>query len=296
MIEYDAVDIAQGVIDRMSDCKDARFKQIMTSLIKHLHAFAREVDLTPEEWMTGIQFLTATGQMCDEKRQEFILLSDTLGLSMLVVALDQARAAARLKDSPGASMPTEATVQGPFFWEGAPKLPLGADLAEGKDTVPTLYSGKVTDTYGKPIAGCVLDVWSGDDHGLYDLQKGENAPMDLRAQFRTDQDGRYHYWSLKPSLYPVPVDGPVGKMLTRMGRHPFRPGHMHTMLRAPGHHTLVTHIFVGDSQYLDSDAVFGVRNSLIVEFKQKPAGTAPDGRVMTGPWAHAEYDFRLAPV
>ena len=294
--QYEAVEIAQAVIDRMSESKDERFKTIMSGLVKHLHAFIRETELTSEEWMTAIQFLTATGQKCDDKRQEFILLSDTLGVSMLVVALEQARHAAAMKNKPGVNMPTEATVQGPFFTVGAPSLPLGADIANNPETTPTLYSGRVTDTAGQPIADCLLDVWSGDDEGFYDLQKGENAPMELRAQFRTDQDGRYHYWSLKPSLYPVPIDGPVGKMLTSMGRHPYRPGHMHTMLRAPGYHSLVTHLFVADSEYLDSDAVFGVRNSLIVDFKAHPAGPAPDGRIMAKPWFHAEYDFRLAPV
>lgn len=295
MPQYDAVDIAQAVVDRMADSKDHRFKEVMTSLVTHLHAFTREVDLRPDEWMTAIQFLTATGQKCDEKRQEFILLSDTLGLSMLVVALDQARGAAALKAQSTPYVATEATVQGPFFWPGAPKLPLGADLAEKRDAIPTYYSGNVTDTLGKPVADCVIDVWSGDDEGLYDLQKGETAPMELRAQFRTDAQGRYYFWSLKPTLYPVPVDGPVGAMLTRMGRHPFRPGHMHFMLNAKGHQPLITHLFVSDSDYIETDAVFGVRDSLIIPFKPQPAGRAPDGRVLNQPWAHAEYDFRLVP-
>ncbi len=295
MPQYDAVDIAQAVVDRMADSKDPRFKEVMTSLVTHLHAFAREVGLRPDEWMTAIQFLTATGQKCDEKRQEFILLSDTLGLSMLVVALDQARGAAALKAQATQHGATEATVQGPFFWPGAPKLPLGADLAEKRDSTPTYYSGTVTDTSGKPVVDCVIDVWSGDDEGLYDLQKGETAPMELRAQFRTDAQGRYYFWSLKPTLYPVPVDGPVGAMLTRMGRHPFRPGHMHFMLNAKGHQPLITHLFVSDSDYIDTDAVFGVRDSLIIPFKPQSAGKAPDGRMLTQPWAHAEYDFRLVP-
>ena len=295
MAQVEAINLAQAVIDRMSDCNDPRFKQVMTSLVKHAHAFAQEVQLKPDEWMNAIQFLTATGQKCDEKRQEFILLSDTLGISMLVVAIDQARGAAALNKRPSATTPTEATVQGPFFWDGAPHLPLGADLAEGMAGEPTCYHGRVTDTAGTPLAGCAMDVWSGDADGLYDLQKGEDAPMQLRARFHTDANGHYSYWAIKPSLYPVPVDGPVGVMLTRMGRHPFRPGHMHTMLTAPGHEKLTTHIFVGDSKYLDSDAVFGVRNSLIVNFEKHAAGKAPDGRVMAQPYFTAAYDFRLAP-
>ncbi|MBK6005115.1 hydroxyquinol 1,2-dioxygenase [Ramlibacter ginsenosidimutans] len=291
MAQLEVTDFAQAVIERMGECKDARFKQVMSALVKHAHAFMREVDLTPEEWMAGIQFLTETGKKCDEKRQEFILLSDTLGISMLVVALDQARGARALADRPG-ERPTEATVQGPFFWPGAPKKELGADIGEGFGE-PTLYHGRVTDTFGKAVADCVLDVWSGDEGGLYDMQKGHE--MSLRAQFRTDKEGNYRFWSIKPTYYPVPGDGPVGRMLDKMGRHLNRPGHMHMMLEAPGHQKLVTHIFVKDSPYLDSDAVFGVRNSLVVDFPKHPPGKAPDGRTMDKPFYTAKYDFRLVP-
>jgi hydroxyquinol 1,2-dioxygenase len=275
----------------MAECKDARFKQVMSALVKHAHAFMREVDLTPEEWIAGIQFLTETGKKCDEKRQEFILLSDTLGISMLVVALDQARGAKALADKPG-EKPTEATVQGPFFWPGAPEKELGEDIGEGFGE-PTLYHGRVTDTNGQPVANCIMDVWSGDEGGLYDMQKGDE--MSLRAQFRTDKEGNYRFWSIKPTYYPVPGDGPVGRMLDKMGRHLNRPGHMHMMLEAPGHQKLVTHIFVKDSPYLDSDAVFGVRNSLVVDFPKHPPGKAPDGRAMSKPFYTAKYDFRLVP-
>ena len=292
MASLEVNDFAQAVIDRMAECKDARFKQVMTALVKHAHAFAREVDLTPEEWMAGIQFLTATGQKCDEKRQEFILLSDTLGLSMLVVALEQARGAKALAGKPDAQ-PTEATVQGPFFWPGAPQVELGADIGEGQSGEPAYYHGRVTDTSGKPLANCAIDVWSGDGDGFYDMQKGDS--MSLRAQIRTDAEGNYRFWSIRPSYYPVPDDGPVGGMLRRMGRHPNRPGHMHMMLNAPGHERLTTHIFVKDSPYLDSDAVFGVRNSLIVEFPKHEPGKAPDGRKMSKPYYTAKYDFRLVP-
>jgi hydroxyquinol 1,2-dioxygenase len=291
MAGLEVTDFSQAVIDRMADCKEPRFKQVMTALVKHAHAFAREVDLTPDEWMAAIQFLTATGQMCDEKRQEFILLSDTLGMSMLVVALEQARGANALKERAG-DPPTEATVQGPFFWPGAPQIELGQDIGEGHGE-PAYYFGRVTDTAGKPLAGCVIDVWSGDGEGFYDMQKGDE--MALRAQLRTDADGNYRFWSIKPSFYPVPDDGPVGGMLRRMGRHPNRPGHMHMMLNAPGHERLVTHLFVADSPYLDSDAVFGVRNSLIIDFPEHPPGKAPDGRNMTKPYFTAKYDFRLVP-
>ena len=297
--EIKADDLVQAVIGRMADCKDARFSQVMASLVKHLHAFAKDIELTPQEWMTAIQFLTATGQKCDEKRQEFILLSDTLGLSMQVVAIAQTKGAANAHAQPGtiASLmaATEATVQGPFFWEGAPELPLGSDLGAGVPGDATYYHGRVTDTAGKPIADCAMDVWSSDSEGFYDQQKGDDAPMQLRARFHTDANGAYHYWAIKPALYPVPVDGPVGAMLTRMGRHPFRPGHMHKMLSAPGYQKLTTHIFVSDSKYLDSDAVFGVRDSLIVDFQAQPPGKAPDGRVMDGGYYTAHFDFRLVP-
>jgi hydroxyquinol 1,2-dioxygenase len=265
----------------------------MTSLVKHAHAFVQDVQLTPDEWMTAIQFLTATGKMCDEKRQEFILLSDTLGISMLVVAIEQAKGAAAQKARSGVDAPTEATVQGPFYWEGAPELPLGADIGAGNPGEPCYYHGRVTDLAGQPIANCAVDVWSGDGEGFYDMQKGADAGMALRARFHTDADGNYRFWSIKPSFYPVPDDGPVGGMLHRMGRHPNRPGHMHMMLTAPGHERLTTHIFVSDSPYIDSDAVFGVRNSLIVDFDAHPAGPAPDGRILDKPFHSAKYDFRL---
>jgi hydroxyquinol 1,2-dioxygenase len=291
MAQLEVSDFAQAVIDRMGECKDPRFKQIMTALVKHAHAFAREVDLTPDEWMAGIQFLTATGQKCDEKRQEFILLSDTLGISMLVVALEQARGARALADQPG-ERPTEATVQGPFFWPGAPKKELGDDIGAGLGE-PTLYHGRVTDTNGRPVADCELDVWSGDQDGFYDMQKGNE--MSLRAQFRTDRDGNYRFWSIKPTYYPVPGDGPVGAMLDKMGRHLNRPGHMHMMLNAPGHERLVTHLFVKDIPYRPSVAVFGVRNCRVVLFPTHAPGKAPDGRTMDKPFYTAKYDFRLVP-
>jgi hydroxyquinol 1,2-dioxygenase len=292
MAQLEVSDFAQAVIDRMADCHDARFKQVMSSLVRHAHAFVREVDLTPQEWIAGIEFLTATGKKCDDKRQEFILLSDTLGVSMLVVALQQARGATALSEGPD-DQPTEATVQGPFFWPGAPQRELGADIGEGHPGEPTYYHGRVTDTSGRPVADCVIDVWSADAEGRYDMQKGDG--MSLRAQFRTGPDGSYRFWSIKPTFYPVPGDGPVGTMLDRMGRHPNRPGHMHMMLQAPGYERLVTHIFVKDSPYLDSDAVFGVRNSLVVEFPRHPPGPAPDGRPMNRPYYTARSDFRLVP-
>ncbi|MEO6407871.1 MAG: dioxygenase [Burkholderiaceae bacterium] len=300
MAQLESTQLAPAVIARMDDCADARFKRVMSSLVTHLHAFALEVDLMPDEWMAAIEFLTAAGKMCDDKRQEFILLSDTLGLSMLVVAMDQERgkqaAQAAGARTAGATPATEATVQGPFYWEGAPEVPLGADITAGAPGEPAWYSGRVTGTDGLAVADCVIDIWSGDGEGMYDMQYGADAGMRLRARIRTDAEGRYRFWSIKPSYYPVPDDGPVGGMLRRMGRHPNRPGHIHTMVYAPGYQKLTTHLFVSDSPYLDSDAVFGVRDSLIVDYTRHPPGAAPDGRTMSQPWHSASFDFKLVPT
>ncbi|MDP3835255.1 MAG: intradiol ring-cleavage dioxygenase [Hydrogenophaga sp.] len=297
MAQHEAQDLTQAVIDRLADCTDPRFKQLMSALVRHAHAFVREVELSEAEWIAAIGFLTETGKTCDDKRQEFILLSDTLGISMLVVAINQLKAARAFQAAGGgASAPTEATVQGPFYWEGAPELELGSDIGEQMPGEPAYYHGTVTDTTGKPIANCCLDVWSGDGEGVYDMQMGDDAGMRLRARFHTDAQGRYRFWSIKPSFYPVPDDGPVGEMLRRMGRHPNRPGHIHMKVYAPGHQPVTTHLFVADSPYLDSDAVFGVRNSLIVPFSAHAPGTAPDGRHMNIPYHSASYDFRLVPA
>jgi hydroxyquinol 1,2-dioxygenase len=295
---HQTADITQAVLDRLTPDTDPRFREIITAVVKHLHALAREVDLKPGEWMQAIQFLTRVGQMCDDKRQEFILLSDTLGLSMLVVQLEQARRSAKaVADKAAKVKPTEATVQGPFYWVGAPVLPLGSDIGKGMPGEPAHYSGRVTDTQGKPLADVCLDVWSGDGEGVYDMQMGNDAGMRLRARFHTDAQGRYHFWSIKPFYYPVPADGPVGEMLRAMGRHPNRPGHIHMMVYRDGYVPLTTHLFPSDSPYLDSDAVFGVRDSLIVPFEKHAAGSqAADGRVMDKPWHSASYDFALAPA
>jgi hydroxyquinol 1,2-dioxygenase len=290
-------ELTQAALQRLEGAADPRFAQVMRSLITHLHAFIREVDLQPGEWMAGIEFLTAVGQACDDKRQEFILLSDTLGASMMVVMLDQLRAAARAGQAGKtlhATETTEATVQGPYYWDGAPDLPLGADIAPGVRGEPAFYSGRVTDTRGQPLANALLDIWSGDGEGVYDMQV-EGAGMAARARIRTDAEGRYWFWSIKPSYYPVPVDGPVGRMLADMGRHPNRPGHIHMKVAAEGHVPVTTHLFVAGSPYIDSDAVFGVRPSLVVDFESHPPGKAPDGRAIERPYWSAHYDFHLQP-
>ena len=272
---------------------DARLRELMSALVKHIHAFAREVDLKPDEWLAGMKFLDAIGRISTERRPEFILLSDTLGLSMMVVALAQARATA---EATGAMAATEATVEGPFYWPGAPELALGSDIGEGVPGEPAFYMGRVTDLNGKPLAGALLDVWSGDGDGKYDVQLSLEPTMRARGRFRTDAEGRYWFWSIYPTCYPIPDDGPVGAMMRATNRSIFRPGHIHMMVSAPGHVPLTTHIFVAGGPHIDEDAVFGKRDSLVVDFDQHPPGKAPDGRQMSKPYHSASYDFRLAPA
>ena len=298
MSQHQTADITQAVLDRIAPDADPRFTQILTAVVRHVHALVREVDLKPDEWMAAIQFLTRVGQTCDEQRQEVILLSDTLGISMRVVQLEQARRSKQaLADATATAKPTEATVQGPFYWENAPVLPLGSDIGQGMPGEPAWYSGRITDTHGQPLAHCCLDVWSGDGEGVYDMQMDGDVGMRLRGRFHTDADGGYRFWSIKPYYYPVPADGPVGDMLRAMGRHPNRPGHIHMMVYADGHVPVTTHLFAHDSPYLDSDAVFGVRDSLITTYTAHEAGSsAPDGRRLDRRWHSTQYDFVLAPA
>src|SRR5215471_7277944 len=242
-IMHDLTDtnLTNAVLAKLASAPDARFKQVMSSLIRHVHDFVREVELTEDEWFAGIQFLTATGQKCDEKRQEFILLSDTLGVSMLVDALNH-RAPA------GA---TESTVLGPFYVNGAPSLPSGANLADGLPGEPTLFSGRVLTVDGRPIPGAQIDIWHADAEGFYDVQRPNLNEMRLRGKFHTDAQGRFWFWTLRPTEYPVPTDGPGGQMLLKMGRHPYRPAHIHTVVSAAGYETVTTHIFVAGDRYLD---------------------------------------------
>lgn len=283
MREFDEASITRAVIDRLGDCDDPRFVRVMSSLVTHLHDFVRDVQLTEAEWLTAIQFLTDVGQTCTQKRQEYILLSDTLGVSVLVITLNH----------PTHGKSTDSTVLGPFYWEGAPELPRGSDLGKGVKGEPTFYSGRVLSTDGSPLADAVLDIWSGDGDGLYDMQIAESG-MKARGKIRTDKEGRYWFRSIKPTFYPVPTDGPVGRMLRKMGRHPNRPGHLHVIVSAPGYSPVTTHLFVADSDYLDSDAVFGTKESLVVQFERHPAGVAPEGSRVETPFYTVEYDFRLS--
>lgn len=278
--------LTDAALARLADDTDARFRQIIGSLIRHLHAFVREVELTEDEWFEGIKFLTATGQKCDDRRQEFILLSDVLGVSMLVDAINHRRAT-------GA---TENTVLGPFFVHGAKEIANGDDLAAGWPGEPTHVSGRVLDTAGEPIANAHLEIWQSDDDGHYDVQLATFAERQLRAKLRADGAGRFSFRTIKPSSYPVPVDGPVGRILDRMGRHPMRPAHIHFIVSAPGYETCVTHLFVKGDEYLGSDAVFGVKDSLVVDFVRSES--VDDGRRlgMKAPFYTASYDFVLQPA
>jgi hydroxyquinol 1,2-dioxygenase len=286
MREFDEKSITQAVIGRLGACDDPRFARIMTSLVHHLHDFVREVSLTESEWFTAIQFLTDVGKACTDKRQEFILLSDTLGVSVLVITLNH----------PARDGSVESTVQGPFYWHGAPELPRGSNLAQGVKGEPAFYSGRVLSIDDRPLADALLDVWSGDGEGNYDMQIAGETGMKARGRIRTDVEGRYWFRSIKPTFYPVPTDGPVGQMLRKMGRHPYRPGHVHMIVSAPGHLPVTTHLFVAGSRYLDSDAVFGMKESLVVQFKRHPPGPGPDGERLHTPFYTVSYDFRLRPA
>jgi hydroxyquinol 1,2-dioxygenase len=285
MRNIDATTITPAFLQRLKDCTDPRLKEVLGSLVTHLHDFAREVKLTEAEWMQGIQFLTATGQKCSDTRQEFILLSDTLGVSMLVVALNQAK-------PPGA---TEATVFGPFHVDDAPAADQGADIAGGAPGTPLFVNARVLDLQGRPITDAEVDVWQADAEGLYDVQRPElGRTRRARGVLHTDAEGRVRFRSIMPTPYPVPTDGPVGQLLLASGRHPWRPAHLHFMIRAAGFETLITHIFRDPDPYLDSDVVFGVRSSLIGHFVTHDAGPAPDGSMPTTPFFTLDQDFVLA--
>lgn len=285
MRNFNEITITDAVLERIANTPDPRLKQVCSSLVRYLHDFVRDVRLTDAEWAFAIDFLTRTGQKCDGNRQEFILLSDTLGISMLVDAINH-----------GSGGSTETTVLGPFYVQGPPEYPLGADIRGGMKGEPLYSSGRVTDSNGKPLVNAIVDVWHSDNDGYYDVQRIEDVGgLSGRARFRTDAEGRYSFWSIKPAAYPIPYDGPVGEMLVAQKRHPWRPAHVHFMIEASGYEKLATHVFVNGDQYLDSDAVFGVKDSLIAEFVRHDSGKAPDGKTMTEPYCTVDYDFKLTP-
>ncbi|XVQ09636.1 dioxygenase [Spirillospora sp. CA-255316] len=273
------------VVASFEGAADERLRFIMQTLVEHLHAVVRETRLTETEWEKAIEFLTAAGHITDGKRQEFILLSDVLGLSMQVIGVNNEV----YKDA------TEATVFGPFFVEDAPEIPDGGDMAFGAPGEPCRVTGSVKDTEGRPVAGARIDVWEADEDGLYDVQYSDDR-VAARAHLFSDENGEYRFWGLTPTPYPIPHDGPVGKMLQAVGRSPMRASHLHFMVSAPGLRRLVTHIFVRGDEIGWKDTVFGVKESLIKDFVQHPAGSpTPDGRAVTGPWSEVRFDIVLAP-
>ncbi|MBB3302728.1 catechol 1,2-dioxygenase [Rhizobium sp. BK591] len=280
--EENSVEVVTG---RNKNAKDQRLKQIMGVVTRKLHEAVKEIEPNQDEWMQAILFLTRTGQMCNEWRQEFILLSDVLGVSMLVDAINNRKPS-------GAS---ESTVLGPFHVEGAPELAMGANIcldAKGEDMV---IGGRILDTAGQPIGDAVIDVWQANDEGFYDVQQqGIQPDFNLRGVFRTGADGRYWFRAVKPKYYPIPDDGPVGKLLGALGRHPYRPAHLHYIIKALGFETLTTHIFDPDDPYIQSDAVFGVKESLLAQFQHVEDPVLASELGFSGKFWQIEHDFVLA--
>src|SRR5271154_3417643 len=281
-------DITAEALQRFSQTPDPRLRQIMLGLVRHLHAFVKEVELTEAEWFQAIETLTEAGRMCSDKRQEFILFSDTLGVSMVVDLISR-------RKPDGA---TESTVFGPFHRLGAPELPAGGNIAPlDKTGTPTLVGGRVLDLDGKPIEGAVLDVWQAQSNGLYDSQDQSLSGLHMRGKFRTDAEGRYLVRTVRPVNYPIPSDGPVGRMLRATGRHPWRPAHIHFVVMADGYEAVTTHIFDRTDPYLESDAVFAVKDSLICDFVRHETPTPDAAKLgITGPVFTAEFDFVLKPA
>jgi len=274
--------LTDAVLAKLEGAADPRFAQVMTSLIKHLHAFVREVELTEAEWLKGIQFLTATGQKCDDKRQEFILLSDTLGVSMLVDAINHRKP----------SGATESTVLGPFYVSGGKELPFGSNIAEGVPGEPTYFSGRVLSTGGKPIPGAMLDLWSTDGEGAYDVQLGDGNTLRARGKIKTDAQGRYAFWTIKPVGYPIPTDGLVGRLLKAQDRHPYRPAHLHALIFKQGFKVLISQVYDPADPHIDSDVQFGVTKALIGDFVRhdEPHPTATD---VGAPWYSLDYVYKM---
>lgn len=278
-------ELVKTVMASFDNTPDPRLKEIMQKLVLHLHNFVRDVRLSQDEWDKMIEFLTAVGHITDDRRQEFVLLSDVLGISMQTVGVNNEA----YKDA------TEATVFGPFFMEGAPLIDNGGDMSFGATGQPCWVQGTVSDTDGNRIAGARIEVWEADDDGLYDVQHGDER-VAARAHLFSDAEGNFSFWALKPTPYPIPHDGPVGKMLEATGRSPMRASHLHFMVTAPHTRKLVTHIFVDGCEFIERDTVFGVKESLIKQFHYHAADEAtPDGRDVGGhPWSSVTFDIVLA--
>lgn len=278
--------ITELAAKRWATAHSPRLAEIMTAVVRHVHELAREVRLTEEEWAAAMEWLTATGRISDEKRQEFILASDVLGLSMLVVQMNNRFSA----DA------TPATVLGPFHIDGSPAAEYGHDMSDGLPGRPLFITGRVLDTAGNPIPGAVLDVWQADSDGTYEAQLPDVDEARLRAKYRAREDGTYCVRTIAPLGYAIPMDGPVGDLIARTDISHFRPAHVHFLLEEPGYERLVTHLFEEGTRYLDSDVVFGVKDDLIVRLEAREPGPAPDGGTMDEPYLHAHYDFVLQPA
>jgi hydroxyquinol 1,2-dioxygenase len=277
--------ITEQVLASFETTPDPRRRELMRAFVSHLHAFVNEVALTEEEWGQAISALTATGHLTDDKRQEFILWSDTLGVSMLVDSIANAVP----------SGATESTVLGPFYVADSPARELGADMAEREAGVPAWVSGRVLDLEGRPLAGAELDVWQNGDNRLYAVQDPDAPDDHLRGRFRADAEGRFAFQAVRPVAYTIPDDGPVGKMLRDTGRHPWRPAHIHVVIRAPGHRSVTTHIFDAASEHLDGDTVFAVKPSLVHEFRERAADDPERPPGVDVPWVSLDLDLVLAP-
>jgi catechol 1,2-dioxygenase len=267
--------LTRQVLAAYAGTPDPRLRQLLASLISHLHAFAVETRLTRPEWLAGVEFLTATGQKCDSERQEFVLLSDVLGFSSLIETINATDGA------------TESTVLGPFYVPGAPVRAMGDQIGRPEDGSPTLVSGRVTNPAGEPLAGAILDIWQSSGNGLYDTQDPQQPKFNLRGVFVTGPDGAYQFRTVRPASYPVPTDGPVGSLLRGAGRHHWRAAHIHAIVSAPGCRPVTTHIFDAENPYLDSDTVFGVKGSLVKQFRPAGPGDPTDVSYVT------EMDFVL---
>ena len=280
-----ARDLEQTVLASFADTPDPRLRELLTGLVRHLHAFVREAEPTLAEWEYAIDFLTRTGQQCDDERQEFILLSDVLGISMLVETINNGTTG----DA------TESTVLGPFHVVRSPRRDLGDCIDFVGTGQPCVVRGHVRDTAGVPVPGATLDVWQANDQGFYDVQQPDTQPRaNGRGLFTAAADGAYWFRTIVPSHYPIPTDGPVGELLTATGRHPYRPAHIHFIVSAPGHRTLITHIFVAGSQYLESDAVFAVKQSLITSFTPTDDPELAARYEVARPFCLADFDFVLS--
>lgn len=266
--------ITQSVIEKLANTPDARLKKILSSLVTHLHDFARDIQLTEEEWFKAIEFLTATGQKCTDTRQEFILLSDVLGLSMVTVEINNSKPAGC----------TEATVFGPFFVPNAPEYKLGEDISNGAIGKPCLVAGVIRSPNGETIANAKIDVWQADDDGFYDVQRPDLQQSQARGTLHSDAEGKYYFTTIVAEPYPIPTDGPVGQLLDATRRRSMRPAHLHFMIQASGYETLITHVFRRDDKYLNTDPVVGVRESLIADWVAQPDGTTK-----------LDFDFVLNP-